>query len=365
MTSICHVTSAHPRYDTRIFQRMSKWLSAAGFNTFLIVGDEYEDYVKHGVKIYSIGKSKNRFSRMFISPYRILRKAYRLDADIYHLHDPELLPLIPFLKIKRKKVIFDFHEDVVEQILDKEYLNKYIARFIKIIFVLLQKLIIPMLDGVVTATPYINNKYKKLNQNSVNINNYPEIDLVNDIENSQRRKNICYVGVITKERGILEILSALDSLDNDINLELAGTFSDKKIEQDSMNHPGWRKVIFHGKINYKEVPQILAKSIAGMVIFHPISNHINSQPNKLFEYMAAGLPIIASDFPLWREIIEKNNIGYHVNPKKPAEIEAAIKQVSNNIEHNIAIGKNSKNLIRNKYNWEVEFKKLAEMYNKL
>jgi len=366
MTTICHLTSAHPRYDTRIFQRMCKYISKEGFTTYLVVGDGMEDCEKDGVKIFSIPKSKNRFSRMLLSPYKILQKSLKLNADIYHLHDPELLPLIPLLKLRGKKVIFDFHEDFIEQIPDKEYLNKYLAKVIRIIFIFLEKLIIPMLDGVVTATPFINKKYLKLNRNSININNFPEISLIEDsINKIKKGNNICYVGVITKERGILEILTALDSMKDNIFLELAGVFSDKKIEQDSRKHPGWKKVIFHGKVSYKDVPAILARSIAGIVVFHPISNHINSQPNKIFEYMASGIPIIASDFPLWKEIIKKNNIGYHVNPLKPIEISAAIKEATYNNEYNKAISKNAKNLIKYKYNWEVEFFNLAKMYNEL
>ena len=364
MIKICHLTSVHPRFDTRIFQRMCKNLPKEHFETYLVVADQNDAHIKDNVIIHSIGKSKNRFLRILIAPYKILITAVKLNADIYHLHDPELLVIVPFLKLFRKKVIFDFHEDFSEQVLSKEYLNRYIAFVIKYLYEIIEKAIVPMLDGVVSATPFINKKYKKLNRNAININNYPELNLIkeNEVINGSK-KNVCYVGAITKERGIIEILDAIVNTGENCKLELAGIFADEKIKKDAMSHPAWKKVIFHGRVSYDEVPSILNRCIAGMVIFHPIANHINSQPNKLFEYMAAGLPIIASNFPLWEEIIKNNNIGYHVNPLNPSEIENAIRQASINNKFNNDICNNAKQLIRSKYNWEVEFKKLINMYD--
>ena len=111
--------------------------------------------------------------------------------------------------------------------------------------------------------------------------------------------------------------------------------------------------------------QLKQQAIAGVVTFLPLPNHINAQPNKIFEYMAAGLPVIGSNFPLWKELIEGNACGLCVNPTQPSEIAAAIHYLASHPEQALQMGANGKKMVQNTYNWTAEERKLQAFYQKV
>lgn len=122
---------------------------------------------------------------------------------------------------------------------------------------------------------------------------------------------------------------------------------------------------FIGKIGRKEVNELYGMARAGIVIYQPAANHLESQPIKMFEFMAAGLPVVASDFPLWREIIEGNTCGISVDPTNPEAVRKACQELIENPERAQKLGRNGKKAVDEKYNWANEEKKLLEMYDGL
>lgn len=122
---------------------------------------------------------------------------------------------------------------------------------------------------------------------------------------------------------------------------------------------------FIGKISREEVNSLYGRSRAGIVVYQPAANHMEAQPIKLFEFMAAGLPVVASDFPLWKEIIEGNQCGICVNPTDPLEVRTACVKLIENPEMAQALGRNGKIAVDKKYNWTAEEAKLLDLYNQL
>ncbi len=365
-TKITHLTSVHIRYDTRIFIKMCSSLAKIdNFTVNIVVADGLGHEVKNAVNFYDVGNLNGRLNRMFKTTKKVFLKAKELDSDLYHIHDPELIPVGLKLKKLGYKVIFDSHEDVPKQILSKPYANKYFLKFISKLFQMYENYASPKFDYIIAATPYINDKFLKLNQNSIDINNFPILaELLSDTKWDNKLNEVCYVGGIAEIRGIKEVIKSLE-YSTGVKLNLVGVSKEALVEKEFKRYQGWSKVNEFGFLNRKDVSKIMSKSKAGIVTFHPLPNHIDSQPNKMFEYMSASLPLIVSNFPFWKEIVEKYNCGICVDPLDPAQIAKAMQYIIDNPIEAEKMGKNGKNAVLEKYNWRIEEEKLLKIYRSL
>lgn len=363
---IAHLTSVHPRYDTRIFLKQCSSLVRYGHDVSLIVADGESNEEKAGVKIIDVGRASSRWQRILRVPNKIFQVALDLNADIYHLHDPELLPVGIKLKKSGKCVIFDAHEDFPKQLLSKPYLHKAIKKPLSLLAGWYENYACKMFDAIIAATPHIRNKFLPLNANTVDINNYPIIgELASEHREHVDRTEICFVGGYSQIRGLRELADALSLTKEEIRLNLVGTCPDSNFTSSLEKLQSWCKVNCLGFLDRESVKQIFDRSFAGIVTFLPVPNHIDAQPNKMFEYMSAGLPVIGSRFALWQEIIEGNNCGLCVDPTNPNEIAEAINYLYEQPQVAYEMGLNGQKAIIEKYNWQQEEKKLLELYHQL
>lgn len=359
---ICHITTAHPRFDVRIFHKECVSLANHFEEVNLLVADGLGDESVNGVKIHDIGKPTGRKERFLTSGKKALKMAVLIKADIYHLHDPELLLIAKKLKKTGAKVIFDSHEDVPRQILNKTYIPNFLRKPISLAFERYENSIVRKISGVVAATPHIRDRFVKINKNSIDINNYPKKgDVTLNIDWTNRAKSIGYIGGIFRTRGIIETLDAING--TEIKLILAGTFSPSELETECKSHPGWKNVDFRGYLDRNGINQVLGEVRAGMVILEATQSYIVSLPVKMFEYMAAGLPVIASNFPLWKKIIESSGSGICVDQTNPEEIRNKILSIIDDTEKLVEMGKNGRKAVEETYNWEIEERKLIGFYN--
>lgn len=359
---VCHFTSAHPADDIRIFHKECASLAEAGHDVYLVSAQSDNQRHKNVQLVSADSQKRGRLGRMIFTAREVYKKAKSLNADVYHFHDPELLRFAGRLRRAGKIVIYDAHEDLPRQILGKEYLKfkKTVANIVE----WYEDRVARKVSFVITATPFIAERFKKVNPNTLDINNFPllsEID-VQDSDAVRDPKKICFIGNISRIRGIDELVRSLEG--TEASLDLAGEIpTDFRASLEQLE--GWKQVNPLGYIDRKQSLVIKARVSAGVVTFLPLPNHINAQPNKIFEYMASGLPVIGSDFPLWKEIIEKNACGICVDPQDPEDIRRGIRFVLENPEKSREMGERGKQLVLEKYNWDAEAKKLQGVYSRL
>jgi len=364
---IVHLSSAHPRYDIRIYGKICNSI-VGSYNTALVVADNKGNEITDtGIHIYDVGYSRGRLNRMIKTTKEVYKKALELDADVYHLHDPELIPI--GLKLKRKgyKIIFDAHEDLPKQLKSKPYLNPLLRKLLPVFFEVYENFAFKKFDALVGATPSITEKLAKINPNSYNINNYPilgELNIGASSDWDAKLNEVCYLGGIAEIRGIKEVIASLTDAPL-ARLNLAGRFSEAHVESDVKTWDAWQQVNQLGFIDRKEASEVLARSKAGIVTFHEYPNHVDAQPNKMFEYMSAGLPIITSNFPMWEEVVEGNQCGICVDPMDSKAIADAVNYILENKKEAQRMGDNGLRAVNEKYNWATEEKTLFKMYKEV
>jgi len=223
-------------------------------------------------------------------------------------------------------------------------------------------------DGVVAATPHIARRFPTFKTTTVQ--NFPFLNRSTKnpvIPYQQREKIIAYVGVVSAPRGAKEMLEAMALLPQHLNarLKIAGIFNPVGLEDEARKLPGWGRVDFLGWQVHEDAMAMLREARMGIVLFHPIPNHTEAQPNKLFEYMSVGIPVIASNFPLWRRVVQEAQCGLLTDPLNPKAIAEAIQWLLEHPAEAEEMGKRGQNAIWEQYNWDVEAHKLLKFYERI
>lgn len=356
----------HSALDVRIFHKQAKTLSDAGYDVTLVARHDKNETID-GIKIIALKKPKNRLYRMICTPFRILVLARKENAYVYHFHDPELIIIGLILKILGKKVIYDVHEDYKELILGKYWIHPFLRKVISLVGSLLEKVFSLPFDKIIAATDGIK-RYFRFHRVET-IRNYPIISPLEKPINSKNNDiyKLIYVGGLSEEKGITEIVKALQYIRQEfrIKLLLAGSFTNMAFEEKIKNIPEYKNVEYLGILPYEEVLEYLRISDIGLICLKPIKRYFTSLPLKMFEYMLSGLPVIASNFPLWKEIVEKNNCGIMVNPLNPKEIAEKIEYLIDRPDILRKMGENGRKAVKENYNWDIEKERLLGIYRKL
>lgn len=364
---VCHFTSAHNAEDIRIFHKECVSLAQEGYEVYLVAANT-EEKIINGVQIVSASiPPSGRMSRMIKTSKAVYKKALSLDAEIYHFHDPELLRFALRLKRKGKKVIYDSHENVPKQIMAKTWIPKLVRKPISVFFEKYENRVARRINGVITATASIRNRFILVNPNTIDVNNYPLMkELVEETRWEDKMNEICYIGGITKIRGLGEVVESLSFLEN-VRLNLAGSFSqgDNEFETQLKSSPVWNKVNELGYVNRQEVIAIMQRSKVGIITSWPLPNHLESLAIKMFEYMSAGIPVVCSNFPMWQEMVSADKFGICVNPLDAKEIAGAVQKLIDDPALSMELGKNGRKAILEKFNWSIEEKKLVNLYKSI
>lgn len=367
MAQIAVLTSVHPARDIRIYHKECQSLAQAGYSVTLIASHE-RDEIGDAIQIRAIPRPRNRVERMTRTLFSIYRAALAEHAQVVHFHDPELIPVGILLKLRGKKVVYDVHEDVPQQILTKHWIAPAARKTVAKLASMAEALGARLFDAIVAVTPAIARRFPA--EKTITVQNYPilgELAPANEIPYADRPMALAYVGKASKMRGILEMVQAMDLLPKDLGarLTLVGEVVPATLEAEVQSMPGWERVENIGWQPRAGVAATLGQVRAGIVVFGPFPNHVEAQPNKLFEYMSAGLPVIASDFALWRKIVHNVGCGLLVDPTDPAAIAEAMKWMFAHPAEAEAMGRHGQEAVRSQYNWAREAEKLITLYETL
>jgi glycosyltransferase involved in cell wall biosynthesis len=362
---VAHLTSVHTPLDIRIFHKECKSLAGVGYEVVLIASGE-KDETYDGVRIRTVPLEKTRWRRMIHTTWQIYQSALAENALIYHFHDPELIPIGLLLKLHNKRVIYDVHEDLPRQILGKYWIPKRLRSSIAKLSDVFEIMSASLLDSIISATPAIARRFPA--KKTIVVQNFPtlqELAPTKSCSHDTRSQTGIYIGGIDSLRGVREIVASISFLPKEFKLVLAGVFDPPEFIDELKQLPGWERVKFLGWLTRQQIAQQLSLARVGLVLLHPRPNFLESYPIKLFEYMAAGLPVIASDFPLWRDIVNEAKCGRLVNPLDPKAISTAIQWILDHPDEAETMGKRGQEAVRTQYNWDSESHKLRFLYSNL
>jgi len=360
------LSTVHGAMDDRIFHKEARSLAGAGYDVVLFGQAPHDDVVDH-VRIRALTQPSSRFHRV-LAAMKLLRAALKQKADFHHFHDPELLPVGLLLRLLGKKVIYDAHEDLPKDILSKPYLPRWIRPFLAAFIEPMERLAASAMSAVAVASDCIQKRFP----GSVVLHNYPILSYIrrgcsSPSSSTPEAPFIIYCGLISEILGALEMLAAVNlvSRRHRLKLRLLGPFDDDAIRRQLLESKTSTIVDYRGFIPMREVYRNYAGALAGLLLYHPYPNHIEAMPNKLFECMACGVPIIASDFPLWRRIVHEQGCGLVVDPLDVPQVADAIIYLIEHPEEAKNMGRRGKQLVAKKYNWESESRKLLLLYQEL
>lgn len=361
-------TSVHRWNDSRIFYKEVMSLCKE-FDVAYHASADFSFKQIGNVKIFGLPQWKRKIDRLktlLIIFFRILRS----DADYFHFHDPELLIFSFVIALKRKILIFDIHENIKFQLKSKEDLSKLLKLVLPPIYSFFEYFSLKFVKKAILAeSSYL--KYYKQKKPKV-IFNYPILKPVqtNKIANGK----IVYIGNwIEEERGAIKLIESCTILKKQkVNFVLnwVGDFHEGDSLKDRIfdlidKNDLRGNINFLGRVDYNEIFAIISESNLGFSCLYPVNNFLESYPTKIFEYMMFNVPVICSNFPLWKEIVEVNDCGLTVDPLKPEEIAKAMTFLIENPERAKELGRNGRKAVEEKYNWAIEEKKLLDLYKEI
>lgn len=363
---IVHVTAVHTAIDIRIFQKECRSLVQRGYDVHLLAPDVPAASVD-GVAMVGLRRYTSRFVRMSLGAFRAFRAARRLHADLYHFHDPELLPWGQLLRLMGRKVVFDMHEHLPGAILNKGWLPRLLRRPIALAVIVLEWMLLTGMPVIFAEDSYV--KHYSRSRKSAVVLNMPLLDELKAVRPViQPGPTIAYFGAVSPLRGTLVLLDAVKILMDQgipVGLELIGPVPDDHRREigDRVRTYRLERVNVRGYMEAHRGWEIVAGCTLGTALLAPIANYKESYPTKIFEYMCLGLPVLASDFPLYRTIVEDLHCGYCIDPQDPRRVAQAIKQLLDDPALARMLGENGRVAVNARFNWVNEFRKLEGLYD--
>ncbi|RJQ52759.1 MAG: glycosyltransferase [Actinobacteria bacterium] len=364
---VCIVTTVHPPTDGRIFHRQAVTLASQGHEVFLLHQKGEGEETRDGVSFIGSEPPPNRAARA-MGARELVKRALALGPDVVHAHDPELLqPSAKLCRRARVAFVYDVHEDYVGMIDHKEWIPGPLKPLAKVWVSRQERRYVRRADGVVVADRQLAEIFSKLNPNTVVAHNFPPAALFPRPE-AGAREEIVYEGSISPVRGafiMVELVKRLRERYPRLKLVMIGTIHAKEEQiRRIASEAGEGAVEFEEPVPYERLHERLAGARLGLCLLKRNRKFLINVPTKIFDYMACGVPYLASDFPNIRGLVGDVG-GRLVDPKKIDEIEKIAAELLKEPETGVALGGRGRWAFEQKYNWDVESRGLIALYEKI
>ncbi len=367
---ICVITVLHRSNDNRIFRRECCSLLSKGFDVHFIAPDD-EPPEKTDIKYHSIKRYGNIFKRVFWGNWKVLKLALSINADIYHYHDPEFIPLGFLMAVMGKKVVFDVHESVHNQIKGKGWIPKPLRILVSRFYLLAERLLTKN-QGLIVANRRSVDDYKR---KVYLVQNYPILrdDLWNSYDRNkfESKPLIVYVGGVSMVRGAdvyVELAGKLKQAGYSFEMKIIGWNCGNTVEQLSgrVSELEVEECLeFTGGLDWLEAMKLMTKAHIGLCLLRPIPNYTKCLATKIVEYMLLGIPTLCSDFDVWRPYVEGENTGLMADPEDIDDIFEKCSSMLDNRQTLEEMADRGRLAVQEKYNWDIEFQSLILCYNDL
>jgi glycosyltransferase involved in cell wall biosynthesis len=356
------LTTVHQATDPRIFHREAMTLVESGL-TVSIIGKHPHSERLEGVWIEALPEPANRLRRLMLA-FTLLKHAYRLHGRVYIFHDLELLVAGLALRLIGRKVIYDCHENTPETMLQKTWIPPLLRLPVAFMVAVTESLGSRLLTGVVVVNEELHRRFPR--KRTIVVRNLPPATVIDHLGQgpplSSRAKAVIYAGGLSRIRGIGELVQAFRGINSGAELWLVGEFSDPLFREQTLSSLP-PNVKWFGQKDYAEVLELYHHAKVGAVLIHPTSNHRNAMPIKIFEYLAAGLPVIASDMPQFTPLLQ--GCGVLVNPEDVAQIRTAVEALLCDEARLAEMSRIGRERIATSFRWEDDARRLVEFCNEV
>jgi len=366
---IVHLTAVHHPLDTRIAYHECRSAAEAGHEVILVhLGPS--PTVDLGFRFFSAGPAfGSRFERMTQGQNLVWKAALSFFPDVLHIHDPELLPAAAWHASRGKQVVMDVHENIPEQIAQKPWLPG--AGLFGKVYGALEGGLLSNMHLVLAEDSYWR-RYIGQGRSTTVVRNFVRTTDFEPFAKTERAGyKLLYIGRLLEDRGaitMIEMAAELRKRGLPITLQLIGPgefgFREALLSHPAaQQYPGMLSVF--DRLPLEEAYAQSRDAAIGLAVLHPTGNYSESYPTKMFEYMACGLPVLASDFPLYRSVVESSGAGRCANPTNWFAMADVVQQMLADAEGLHQMGVNGMQAVANHYAWNGEAAKLMALYSQI
>ncbi|MEI6747548.1 MAG: glycosyltransferase [Bacteroidales bacterium] len=371
MNKVCHISTVHNAFDDRIFYKECRSLARNGYEVTLIVEHDRDELID-GVLILALPIATSRAQRFLFNSFRAFVKGMRSGAGLIHFHDPELILIGLLFRLFGRKVIFDVHELVYFHFEQKEWLNPVFRKISRMIYRFFEALAVMFFNRVILVVDdnsfrdYFMKNYPAHQRKFTYIRNFCMLSMIDQTVPAildTNKQVLIYAGGLTRIRGIREIIQAINQMDTPPLFLLFGKWSEDDYLAACMSEPGWINVMDMGYKRLEEIYPYMKAADLGLALLYPMKNYLTSLPVKAFEYMACSLPILMSDFPFWEKTFSGG--AWFTDSQNVDSIRKTLEEILSDQELMKSKGRIGREMVENRFSWEVEEQKLLTCYNEV